>query len=383
MKKINGVVVIFLCFLALCKNVNPARAEEQIQLIPEKVKIKLGISEDISEESVDTPTKVLRGAVDLISPDGLQLEEGIVKSIKAGVVYEGPLRLEDIDGKEFMGNHTVTAVDTYVRLKFRDDKTEFRFMYNFMRKLPNIENTFTEKFSEVALTHRLNPHQTIILGQGARIPVGIDGLIAPQAQDTALRSQTARNFSNARAFGIRNIGDYKYLDYDIGVYDSTRHFQNMFNGAEVVGWVNVKPLANLDTKKYGKLTVGGGAQLGKAADDYQVVGTYVGYDYKKAHLKMEYMQADGYNNANSYSNKEARGFHSTVVYDLTKKIQLVGRYDIYDPNTVKSKNSITEYTAGINYTVSKHLKFLLNYVRQNKEAGPDGNLFLFVTRFTI
>ncbi len=382
MKKISSILLLLLCSLNIGMRARPANAEDEIPLFPDKMKLKLSVSEQSRAVEESTSTKVLKGGIDLLSPKGLEINQGIIKSTRLGVVYDGQLKFIDTDKKDFLTNHEIGGVEVYSITKFKDDKTELKFMYNFLRKLPDAENTFTEKISEISLSHKITPNQLIIVGQNKRIPLGIDGLPLPQYLDTALRAQTARTFSNTRAFGLRNIGTYKYAEYDIGVYDSTRYWQDFFNGAEFVGWVNVKPLANLDAKKYGNLTIGAGGQVGSAKYDYKVVGTYLGYDYKKAHAKLEYMHADGYN-GNSCSNKEAGGFHSTIVYDLTKKIQLVGRYDIFDPNEKVAKNNITEYTAGINYLASKQLKFLLNYVRQNKQNGPDSNMFLFVTRFML
>ena len=65
------------------------------------------------------------------------------------------------------------------------------------------------------------------------------------------RSQIARTYGGFRAFGAKLTGDYKWFDYNVGIYDSSRYFYDMFKGAEFTGWVNFKPLANLDEEKYG------------------------------------------------------------------------------------------------------------------------------------
>ena len=55
----------------------------------------------------------------------------------------------------------------------------------------------------------------------------------------------------------------------------------MFKGAEFTGWVNFKPMANLDEEKYGKMIVGTGYNGGRRYNDYSVWGAYIGYEYKK------------------------------------------------------------------------------------------------------
>ena len=380
----NWYSVIVLALLSFCfaRTLRPVRADEVVRLTPETAKIQLGVSESKLNSCYENLPTALHGTVDYFTPSGLEVERGIIKSTRGGVVYDGPLKFVDEDNKDFLTNHQISAVEVYNKTKFTDNKTEFTFLFNFLRNLPDTQNGFTEKISEISLVHKINKNQTIILGQGKRLPIGLDGLPLPQYQDTALRSQTARTFSNTRAFGIRTIGDYKYMDYDIGFYDSTRYFQNFFDGSEFVYQANIKPIAKLDSKKAGSLKVGTSGQFGHAKYDYDVVGTHLAYDYKKAHAKFEYMHANGYN-GNSCSNKKAGGLTSSLVYDLTPKLQLVGRYDAFDPDTKTHSNDITEYTAGLNYIVNKELKFLFNYVRQNKQSGPDSNAFYFVTRFMM
>lgn len=370
-------LLIFLLFLTgLVSKVN---AEEVLNIETDRLKLESRVIEQATDAINNSDSLVLHGAIDLFSPTGIKFDEGIVKSVKVGLAYDGPLVMQQLPGQDFASNYTVTGVEPFLIMKFRDNKTEFRTIYNFVRNFPNTQNPFTEKISEISISREITPNQHILLGQAKRLPIGIEGQPLPQYQDTVARAQIARTFSNTRAFGIRNIGKYKYADYDIGVYDSTRYMQDFFNGQEFVGWVNIAPLANLDEKKYGKLTMGTGCQVGSAKYDFNVFGAYVGYKYKKFATNLEYANADGYN-GNLNSPNKANGFYTTAIYNLHPKFQLVGRYDIFDPNKRISNNSIAEYTAGINYIPHKYLKFLVNYVRQNKENGPDSNLIMFATR---
>ena len=58
------------------------------------------------------------------------------------------------------------------------------------------------------------------------------------------------------------MGNYDFVDYDLGGFSSGTYFSDFFPGAEFDGWVNIKPLAK--TKgKYGILKIGGGIATGK------------------------------------------------------------------------------------------------------------------------
>ena len=58
-------------------------------------------------------------------------------------------------------------------------------------------------------------------------------------------------------------------------------------------------------------------------------------------------------------------------YDLTKKAQLVARFDSFTPNTHNSSHQTREYSTGLNYFIKgQALKIMLNYVfREDNFAG--------------
>lgn len=362
-------------------------ADETIALDTSDKTLESGVTTTTASDSAKNIEKnavrrKLESGLTLFSTDGIVFESGPIKSIKLGAGNENPVTMTQVSGKEFSGTATSNAIELYALTKFRNDKTSMMFMFNPLRNLADTQNGFTEKVSEISIIHKFTKNQSVIIGQAKRLPIGVEGSITPMAQDMVLRAQIARNFGNTRSLGVRNIGNYKYMDYDIGYYDSSRYMQDLFNGSELAGWVNFKPMAKLDPKKYGSMTVGAGYDVGKAAYSYNVVGTYLGYKYKKFATNFEYANANGYNGAVNSPNK-AQGFYTTVMYDVTPKIQLAARYDYFDPNKNTSNNSIKECGVGATYFFSKKLKFLANYVRQIKDNGPDSNMFLFAARFTI
>ncbi len=379
-KKINRV---FSTVDAVVKEVTLSQTSSNYN--PVGLKLKSGVTaESAVSEAQDTVVlpQLLKSGITLFSPKGIEFDEGPLKTVKMGLVYGGTMSLYKEDYMNLSSKFSNDYYEMYINSKLRDNKTQIRFQINYLRNLKNTTNGFTEKISEISVIHDFNEHQQVTLGQGKRIPIGVDGQSLPQYLDFALRSQIGRTFSDSRSYGVRNIGNYKYMDYDIGLYDSTRYLQQMFNGTEFAGWVNFRPLANLDSKKYGALTLGTGYDFGSADEDFSVIGAYLGYKYKKVTTKFEYAHANGYNGLANSSSK-AQGFYSSILYDIHPKLQLAARYDYLDPNVNRVNNGVEEYSIGLNYFVTKKMKVILNYVRQEKEIGPDSNMFILLTRFFI
>lgn len=381
---IRKLLVILLVMSACCTQAN---AEETVTLEKDanKLKLETGVVEQVTDAIQNSDSMILKGAVDsfsedgIFSPDGMTFESGPIKSTKFGVAYDSSLTMRQAPNKEFSGRYDFNGVDIYNKTKYRDGKTESMIMINPLRIMPDTQNSVTEKISEFSVTHKFNAHQAILVGQGKRLPIGVEGQPLSFFLDTVNRSQIARTFSNTRSIGVRNLGTYKYADYDIGIYDGTRYLQELFHGQEFVGWVNVKPLANLNEKKYGKLTLGTGLQTGHEKYNYDVIGAYADYKYKKFEANFECANANGYN-ALTPSNKKAGGYYTTLLYNVHPKVQLVARYDVFDPDRTTFNNNVTEYTAGVNYFVNKRIKLLANYVRQDKPNTAGSNMFMFATR---
>ena len=136
------------------------------------------------------------------------------------------------------------------------------------------------------------------------------------------------------------------MDYSFAANSSDRYFKEFFPGAEFTGWVNFKPLG-LTNGKYGKLVIGGGLSAGKNHNQYTIGGAYVGYTYKNFMANAEYSIADGYN-GRVESDKKATGFYTTIGYKITPKIQIVSRFDQFDPNRDITGDIRREYSGGIN-----------------------------------
>ena len=265
------------------------------------------------------------------------------------------------DNGTITNNYNYNAVNIGFDGKFKDDNADFRVMMGFP---PRSHKNFTKTmFADVFIASNRIPHHRVQAGY-YRPRVGMEGGNSAYTLPFVSRAQISRNFGTARKIGARIIGDYSLADYDFGVYSSGTFFQDYFPGEEFTGWLNLKPLGNT-YGKYGNLKLGTGVDMGHRRDNFCVTGAYAGYEYKKFMADVEWANANGYNGQVNLSDvhKHASGFYTTIGYMLTKKAQLLARYDVFDPDKNMMKNKKREYSFGLNYFIKgQALRVTLNYI---------------------
>lgn len=263
--------------------------------------------------------------------------------------------------------------------KFRNTKTDFKVLFN---PRPKDGLTYMQNFvADAYLVNSNIPHHKIVLGY-SRNQVGKEGGSSSYILPFVTRSQIARNFGSTRALGVRLIGNYSLLDYNFALNSSDRFFRDWFPGTEFTGWVDFKPLGKTDGK-YGRLIIGGGLNAGKNVTNYTVGSLYVAYKYKKLWTNFEYGIADGYNGSAVSTNK-AMGFNGTIGYKIVPQLQVIARYDFFDPNRDTDHNNRQEYTAGINYFIKgQALRLILNYVFCQNQATQDSHRIIFATQLLL
>ncbi len=373
----------FFILLILVFNSNITFAIEEVLLPKEEItpseSFNLDYLSDVYYARAENYEKV-SPVFKLFSEKGLEFENSKINSIKASFLYGSNFTFQDEKHKSSSFKYNFDVVEPMITVKFNENKSKAMFDINLTRDLDGYSNSFTEKINRLYVSHDITPNQTILIGQGERIPNTFDGSISYMEQDTILKSQLGRTLGNFRAMGIRNKAKYKYADYDIGVYDSTRYMKNFGEGIEFSGNILIKPFAKFENE-IKNLKIGAACNVGEYYNNYKQYSFFSGYDYKKFHIKAEYANADGYN-AVVNSQNNADGFYSTASFDITPKISLLGRYDYFMPNKSLSSN-IQEYTAGITYKPYKNMKIMLNYVRRNYSDKSDSNMLMFATRFII
>ena len=265
----------------------------------------------------------------------------------------------------------MSLINVFLDGTFKGDKEGFRIMLDAS---PDPAEPFMQHlFQDLYIDTKRIPHHRILVGN-SRPGVGYEGAGSAFTLPFAARSQISRNFGTVRKLGVRIMGNYSLLDYDLGGYSSGTNFSSFFPGAEFDGWVNFKPLGKTDGK-YGSLTLGGGITAGQRdSESFNVIGAYVGYRYKKFWTKAEFANADGSNGASGFTTKQRQGWYVTVGYNLTKKLELLARYDEFNPDKDIRNNNIREYSAGVNYYIKgQALRLLLNYVFCQNQLASDSH----------
>lgn len=373
MKKILLLALIFIV------NSSTSFAIEEVILETEDKPKGFNYLSDVYYGKI-TDEKSVSPFLRLFSKNGLEFENSKINSVKLKILMENRMTFDKTRHENPSFINDITIFEPTVSLKFNENKSEALFDINLLRDLPNQSNWFTEKISQIYVSHKITDNQTVLIGQGKRIPVGYDASRTTLEQDLVLKSQIGRNFGDSRSVGIRNMGDYKYFNYDIGLYDSTRYFRDFGNGADFTGYIMFKPFSGIEDKA-GSLKIGSGYNIGDYDFSYEQFSFFTGYDYKKFHIKAEYANADGYN-AIYESNNRADGFYNLISYDFTPKFSIVGRYDYFSPADSVNRY-INEYTFGITYKPYKNLKFMINYIFRNNDNDRDSNMLLFATRLLI
>ena len=305
----------------------------------------------------------------------------IIESIHPFAGYNGSLLFNFNQPDSFKTNYGFNAVNAGFDGKFRDNKSDFRLLFAISPL--SSRNMLRNAFSDVYVGTNRIPNHRIQVGY-QRPGNGMESKISAYQIPFTYRAQISRTFGTVRKIGARVIGDYDLIEYDIGGYDSGTYLKSFFSGGEFDGWVNIKPLGK--TKgKYGKLKLGGGIQHGYRNIGYTVTGAYASYEYKKFMANFEWANADGYNGySGDVSDKHAGGFYATVGYMITPKLQLLARYDEFDPDKNVKHNNKREYSAGLNYYIKgPGLRLILNYVFCQNDSAKDSHRIILGTQILL
>ncbi|MBR1908297.1 hypothetical protein IJ818_05115 [bacterium] len=310
-----------------------------------------------------------------------EFDEGPIENMLIYGAYRGDFAFSFLRNDSYHTNYDLFMAEAGIAGKLRDLPIDYRFSLNFLpiKDVPYWDGMILDNF----ITISVKEHNKIRIGH-TRTANGIEGGQSGYLIPFINRAQISRTIANARALGIKVIGDYKLVDYDIGVFSSDRFFQSFFPGAEFVGSINFKPLGLTDGK-YGKVTLGTSFNVGEKDNYYKNIGLYAAYEYKKFKWDFEYAIADGYNGRQLHSStKKPEGFYTTLYYDLTDKVQLLARYDHFVPDRDTNSKASKEYSLGLNYRIKGDaLKLMLNYVYYDNYERRCGSKIFFGTQFII
>lgn len=397
-KTIKLIFKLFLLIFLISKISSTPQAlalEEDVFEQPVLLEQDEKIEETDKEFNEPFLNKILKGTIEkdynLDSTNGL-LHDNLKAEFQKGIIKEANFQTNYIFNFTQSINEADSSLEFHPQLinvntkgKFKSEKEGFNFLFDLT---PNMhENFFHRLILDAWIETKRIPNHTLMFGT-SRPNVGFEGGQSPYLIPFVNRSQTARNFGNIRKTGVRLKGDYKYIDYDLGGYSSDTRYSEFMPGVETDLWVNFKPLAKFDNNnesKYGKLNIGAGWEAGRRnSTDFSVLSAALRYKYKNFKLISELQYADGSNGASGLTKKERWGYNVTLAYMLTKKIELLARYDYFDPDKKVSNNNSQEYSAGINYyLLGQSLRFILNYIYCKNDTKADSHKIIFATQILI
>jgi hypothetical protein len=364
-----------------------------LQALEEEFKpIILEPQERAIEEKVSPYTRqALKGIIekeyDLNSSTGMfkeqltfQFNRGIIKNttIHSHMIHTLGETITN-DDKDF--NYDTSLINVGLSGKFRSDKEKYTLLFDLT---PDIFEDFSHRFLLDAHieTTRIKNH-TILFGS-SRPQVGYEGGNSAKTIPLLTRTQAGRNFSNARKTGIKIDGKHKWVDYEIGGFSSDVRYHEFFPGIEGSLWVDFKPFANIE-EKYGKLYVSGGISHGERnSTEFTVASSAIRYNKEKFWARAEYQHADGSNGGSGLTDKKGYGYNLTLGYRLTKKLELIARYDDLDKDKSIKNNNSREYTAGLNwYILGQTARVMLNYIFCENESKQDSHRILLGTQIIL
>ncbi len=338
---------------------------------------KLSDAYHLEIDKIDRPSYLFK---DILTKE--YSEKSMMDNIHVWGAHRGHWDYTINDGAENHSNYEFNSINIGIDGTLKNHVADFRLMMGIG---PRFNHNLTRTmFSDVFLASNKVPHHRFMVGY-MRPKVGMEGGNSAYTLHFLNRSQIARNYGTARRIGARVIGDYKLIEYELGGYSSDTYFHQFFPGGEFVGWVNFKPLGYTNGK-YGKLKIGGGIDAGHRTDSFCVAGAYVGYEYKKLFVNFEWANADGSNGGSSgvQSTKNSTGFYTTIGYRITPKLQILARYDQFDPDKNIRHNNRREYSVGLNYFVKgQALRLIVNYVFCQNDSAKDSHRIMLGTQILL
>jgi phosphate-selective porin OprO/OprP len=186
--------------------------------------------------------------------------------------------------------------------------------------------------------------------------------------------------NNGRDIGITLYGsllkikDLALVDYRFGIFNGSGINKTDLNEAkDVVGRLLFHPIKSLDlggSYYYGWTPDSALLNNGTTANQLglrQRIGFEANFEYNIFNVKGEYLLAqDGKINKSGF-------YAQAVVSIIPGKLQVVGRYDIYDKNTDNTGDGVTNITAGINLIFNTNALLQIAYTNRDEESNDKVN----------
>jgi len=217
----------------------------------------------------------------------------------------------------------------------------------------------------------LKPHKSWNIDFGQyKVPFGMEGLESSAKLDFIERSAITSQFKWAdyRDIGVTLKGDFNSngvkVQSALGIFNGEgQNKSDANNSSDFAGRLVIKPTEGLHL---GVATYRG--KVGTSSTDNTRTGGEIKLAKGPVTAYGEYVtgKSDG---------KDKKTYYLAGGYKITEALQVVARYDWYDPDTNTSDDDKTETTIGLNYFLAKHnAKAQLNYVFRDETPSVTNNV---------
>ena len=240
---------------------------------------------------------------------------------------------------------------------------------------------------------KLNDFFNITLGQ-FRIPFSYENLIQVRKFDLidfsqvvdalVARSKDVIGNQNGRDIGIQlggallKKGANNIVEYRLGIFNGSGiNVADTANEAkDIVGRLIINPCKGLSVgasyyNGWAKAIKPSSAFVGKSQPRNRF-GMEINYTANRLSLRGEYIQGkDGNTN-------RAGWFALAEYYIIPQRLQLVGKYDTYDPDTSVGNNITTNYVTGINYNFNPWSRIQAFYTFREEQGTKINNNYFSI-----
>ena len=155
-------------------------------------------------------------------------KKGIVSKVQYYGAFQGDLS-SGWNAGDYDTNYDIGFLQFGAIGKFRNTKNDFKILLN---PRPSSERNYMQNFiADAYIVNSSIPHHKVVVGY-SRNQIGKEGGSSSYILPFVTRSQIARNFGSTRALGVRLIGNYSLMDYNLAFNSSDRYFHTIFAGPE-------------------------------------------------------------------------------------------------------------------------------------------------------
>jgi len=176
-----------------------------------------------------------------------------------------------------------------------------------------------------------------------------------------------------RQVGIQTTTKTKWADFNLGLFNGPRNNWTDNNEAkDFFARVSLKPVNFIQMGVYRWQ----GKSLEEDSEvDMSRTGVFASMTHEKGVFNGEYILGKD-------AGLESWGYYAHLGFNIVPKVELLARYETFDPNVDMEEDRETWITGGINYFIQgNRAKISLNYVLKQEEANSvDNNEFIVQTQ---